>query len=119
MKVKDIIKLYEGLVKLGEANLKLPAKTSYGLAKNKVVLEPLYQAANEARQSIWIKYGEPTLEGGLQIPNEKIGNANQEMIELFETENEVRIHKIKLEDFGDVPIDFSLIENIMDIIEEE
>jgi hypothetical protein len=42
LKVKDIIKLYEGLVKLGEENLKLPAKTSYGLAKNKAVLEPLY-----------------------------------------------------------------------------
>lgn len=29
------------------------------------------------------------------------------------------MHKIKLEDFGDVPIDFGLIESIMDIIEEE
>ena len=58
-------------------------------------------------------------EGGLQIPNEKISEANQEMMNLFETENEVKIHKIKLEDFGDVPIDFGLIESIMDVIEEE
>ena len=41
------------------------------------------------------------------------------MIELFETENEVKMHKIKLKDFGDAPIDFSLIESIMSIIEEE
>ena len=66
-----------------------------------------------------MKYGAPDDNGGITIPAEKISEANQEMIELFETENEVKIHKIKLEDFGDVPIDFSLIESIMDIIEEE
>ena len=66
-----------------------------------------------------MKYGTSDDNGGITIPAEKIGEANKEMIELIETENEVKIHKIKLEDFGDVPIDFSLIESIMDIIEEE
>ena len=66
-----------------------------------------------------MKYGTPDDNGGITIPAEKIGEANKEMIELFETENEVKLHKIKLEDFGDVPVDFSLIESIMSIIEEE
>jgi len=42
LKVKDIIKLYEGLVKLGEEKIKLNAKTGYNLARNKIELEPLY-----------------------------------------------------------------------------
>lgn len=64
-------------------------------------------------------YGLPDSDGNFRIPVDSLEKANEELTELMESENEVILNKIKLEDFGDVPIDFGLIESIMDIIEEE
>lgn len=64
-------------------------------------------------------YGLPDSDGNFRIPVDFLEKANEELTELMESENEVVLNKIKLKDFGDVSIDFSLIESIMDIIEEE
>ena len=41
------------------------------------------------------------------------------MTELMETESDIILHGIRLEDLGDSSFDFSLIEGILSIIEEE
>lgn len=64
-------------------------------------------------------YGLPDSEGNFRIPVDHLEEANKELTELMESENEIALNKIKLKDFGEVPIDFSLIESIIDIIEEE
>lgn len=66
-----------------------------------------------------MKYGTSDENGGIRIPVEKIDEANKEMMELMETENDVKLYGIELKDFGDNLIDFSLIESIASIIKEE
>lgn len=66
-----------------------------------------------------MKYGTPNDNGEIIIPVEKVGEANKEMMELMETENDVKLYGIELKDFGDNLIDFSLIEGIASIIKEE
>lgn len=113
MKNKDILKMFEGLNQISQ--IKFKPKTSYILAKDKIILEPYYQTIIKCQQDIWESFGEKTNEG-FRIPNEKIEEANNAMKELMEVENNIVLDGVSIDDFGDEVIDMETLEKIIDII---
>lgn len=113
---KEIIQIYNGIAKLKEVNPKLKVKTSYILAKDYKILQPLFDTIQNEQEKIFLKYGE-IKEEGIYVPNEKIENLNQELNELDLIENEINIDKIKVDDFDEEAINFNIISDLMLIFE--
>lgn len=117
MKNKDIVTIYEGLSELyNDKQFVFDIKTSFILAKNKNILEPLYDAIIQARNSILIKYGE---QKGTEytIKKENIEAFKEQVEQLMEIDNFVSLQKIKLADL-DGKIGIKIMQGLLPIIEE-
>ena len=119
MRNEVIISLCDALGEvLGEASKDLSIKTKFKLAKNRKILEPLYNVIMEQRDNIVKKYGVEDKNGSVTVPTDKIGIVNKEMQELSKIENECELEKITLEELGDAPIQGNVLMNLFPIIEE-
>ncbi len=116
MKNKEIIKLYEGLNQIKD--IKFKPKTSFILAKNKIALEPLYMAAMKCQQDVIEQFGVIQDDGAIQVPRDKIKDVNKSLTELMEVENEIKLDKLKIEEFGEETLDMDILEKLINIIEE-
>lgn len=114
----DIYTVYESLAKLShDKELKMPAKVGYTILKNRNLLEPYYKALMESRYSIIEKYAEKNDEGQLEVPSEKLGEANKELADLLEMEEEIQLTKLNVESLPD-GIDLEILDNLMPILED-
>lgn len=119
MKNKDIWDAYEGLYEISQdTDLKFKATTSYLLAKNKKILEPVYETIAEVRQGLFQKYGEQTDDGWF-IPNEKIEIFKNEYKALMDTETFINIEQIPIGAFDEERIGIRLMEKINNLIKYE
>lgn len=101
-------------------NIKFPIKVIFYLQKNKNELFHLAQEIEQQRIEIAKKYGSLEEEKGqYNIPPENIKDASEEIMELFNLTQEVKIYKIKIEDFGDIKLTPKEIEPLLFMIEEE
>ena len=101
-------------------NIKFPIKVIFYLQKNKNELFRLAQEIEQQRIEIAKKYGSLEEEKGqYNIPPEKIKDASEEIMELFNLTQEVKIYKIKIEDFGDIKLTPKEMESLLFMIEEE
>ena len=83
-------------------SLKLPVKVNFYLQKNKKLLIELAQDIEKNRMDIANQYG--TLDeqtGQYQVEQDKIEEASNELNELFNLEQDVKIYKVSIEDFKD------------------
>lgn len=114
----EIFKLYEGLWDIcSDKDLKFKVKTSFILAKNKVLLEPYYTAIIEARTKLLKQYGEETGGEEFSIPQENIESFTHDVNILWSVENNIKIEKLKLEDLGEELINADRIEKILYMID--
>lgn len=81
---------------------KLPVKINFYLQKNKNTLVTLAQDVERARLEIAQNYGELNESGDRYvIPNEKMAEANKELVDLFTLEQDVNIYKVNIDAFSD------------------
>lgn len=80
----------------------LPIKINFFIQKNKNTLTALAQDIDNSRIEIVRNYGNLNEETDMfEIPDDKIAIANQELVDLFNIEQEVNIHKINIENLPD------------------
>ena len=117
---KQIYEYGKKLAIFSECNSKLPVRISFYLQKNIQLIQQAASEIDQARLGIGAKYGIPNEDGnGYDIPQENVAEANRELNELFELEQEVNIHKFKIDDFADIELTYKEMSAIMFMIEDD
>jgi hypothetical protein len=116
---KQIYEYAQKLSIFSNCNLKLPVRISFYLQKNIQLIQQAAEEIEKARLGIGVSLGTPNEAGnGYDIPPEKIGEANQQLNELFELEQDINIHMFKIDDFADLELTYQEMSAIMFMIEE-
>lgn len=114
---RTICKVYEGLYWLSqEKNLKLKPKIAFILAKDKMLLEPYYKTIKDCEKQLWEQYGKYDDNGNLVANKDEVEIINSSYEELMSQDNDIKLGKVSIDDFGEEAINFSLLEKIVDII---
>ena len=102
-------------------NLSLPVKVNFYLQKNITALMAMATELEQSRNDILSKYGVLDPEQGNYTfeDDDKLAQANSELVDLFELEQEVPIYEINLEDFGNAELDTNQVQAISYMIREE
>ena len=116
--------IYNNAKQLSEAfqnkEIKLPIKINFYLQKNSNELFSLARELETQRESIIREYGVLDEESQrIEVPREKIPEAQKKMDELFNLTQDVKIYKVKLEDFGDIELTSGQMQALLFMIEEE
>jgi hypothetical protein len=106
VKLNALVNAKESLIKLGKTDL--PVKTAYALNKDFQKMNIEFKAYEEAKMKLFDKYGEKQPDEKIIIKPENIKTFQKEIGELLETEVEIDLWKVKLENLGDVK--FSALE---------
>lgn len=103
MKNSEIYNYAQALIEAFQDNTqRLPVKINFYLQKNKRVLLDLSQDIEHSRMDIAQNYGTLTEDGtAYNISDENISAANNEIIELFNIEQDVPIYKVSIDSFSD------------------
>ena len=103
-----------------DKDLKLPIKINFYLQKNQLELLTLAQDIEKQRIDIVKEYGTLDEEtNNYIVPNDKITEATQKINELFDLTQDVKIYKVKLEDFGNIDFTPNQMKALLFMIEEE
>ena len=100
--------------------IKFPVKVNFYLLKNQNTLLSLAQEIEQERINIAQEYGilnEETQQ--YEIPPEKIQEVKKKLNDLFNLTQEVKIYKVKLEDFGNIELTPDQMEALLFMIEDE
>lgn len=101
-------------------DLKLPVKINFYLQKNQLELLPLAQDIEQQRMDIIQEYGVLNEETqNYIIPTDEINIVTKKINELFDLTQDVKIYKVKLEDFGDIDFTPNQMKALLFMIEEE
>lgn len=101
-------------------DIKFPVKINFYLQKNQNTLLTLAQEIEQERVKIAQEYGilnEETEQ--YEVPPEKIQEASQKLNDLFDLTQEVKLYKVKLEDFGDIELTSGQMQALLFMIEDE
>ena len=102
-----------------DSSIRLPARINFYIQKNKKTIISLGEEIDKARTEILYHYGTPNEEGIINIPSDRIEEAQRELNDLFEIEQEVNILKFSIEKFtDDISLSLEQMEAIMFMIEE-
>ena len=119
MKNKQLYEYARQLSIFNEFDKKLPVKISFYLQKNIKTIQQAVEEIEMARMSIGQKFGELNeTKNGYNILPEHMQQANQELIDLFELEQDIKIHYFKIEDFDNIELSYQELSAIMFMIEE-
>ena len=103
-----------------DKDLKLPIKINFYLQKNQLELLTLAQDIEKQRIDIIQEYGVLNEETqNYIIPNDEINIVTKKINELFGLTQDVKIYKVKLEDFGDIDFTPNQMKALLFMIEEE
>lgn len=103
-----------------QKDIKFPVKVNFYLLKNQKTLLNLAQEIEQERVNIAQEYGilnEETQQ--YEVPPEKIQEAKKKLNDLFNLTQEVKIYKVKLEDFGNIELTPDQMEALLFMIEDE
>lgn len=103
-----------------QKDIKFPVKVNFYLLKNQNTLLSLAQEIEQERVNIAQEYGilnEETQQ--YEVPPEKIQEAKKKLDDLFNLTQEVKIYKVKLEDFGNIELTPDQMEALLFMIEDE
>ena len=103
-----------------QRDIKFPVKVNFYLLKNQNTLLSLAQEIEQERINIAQEYGilnEETQQ--YEVPPEKIQEAKKKLDDLFNLTQEVKIYKVKLEDFGNIELTPDQMEALLFMIEDE
>lgn len=103
-----------------QKDIKFPVKVNFYLLKNQNVLLSLAQEIEQERVNIAQEYGilnEETRQ--YEVPPEKIQEAKKKLNDLFNLTQEVKIYKVKIEDFGNIELTPDQMEALLFMIEDE
>lgn len=103
-----------------QKDIKFPVKVNFYLLKNQNTLLNLAQEIEQERVNIAQEYGilnEETQQ--YEVPPEKIQEAKKKLDDLFNLTQEVKIYKVKLEDFGNIELTPDQMEALLFMIEDE
>ena len=96
----------------------LPAKLNFYIQKNRSLMASLSTDIEKARDNIVLHYGEPTEDGGYQIPPERVSEANDELNELLTVEQEVTVYTISLDALDGIDLTAKQMQVLLFMIEE-
>lgn len=118
---KQIYDYATGLINnFSNNDLKLPVKINFYLQKNQLELLPLAQNIEQQRMDIIQEYGVLNEETqNYIIPTDEINIVTKKINELFDLTQDVKIYKVKLEDFGDIDFTPNQMKALLFMIEEE
>lgn len=103
-----------------QKDIKFPVKVNFYLLKNQNALLSLAQEIEQERINIAQEYGilnEETQQ--YEVPPGKIQEAKKKLDDLFNLTQEVKIYKVKLEDFGNIELTPDQMEALLFMIEDE
>lgn len=112
----EIVNLYEGLQSI--KTIALPIQVTYVFLRDNQVLSPLYQAIMQCRDDLVRKYGAPQEDGTYTVPQENIGQFQEEINQLANIENQVELTKVSLSELSSLNLSMSELQAIMPIISE-
>lgn len=119
MKNKQIYEYSQKLAIFSNCNIKMPVRISFYLQKNIQLIQQATEEIDRARLGIGANFGTPNAAGnGYDIPPENIAAANQQLNELFELEQEIKIHKFKIDDFANIELTYQEMSAILFMVEE-
>lgn len=102
------------------STMKLPIKINFYLQKNLSELYALAQDIEKQRVEIIQEYGSYDEESQqYNIPKEKISEASKKIDELFNLTQDVKIYKVKLDDFGNIDFTSGQMQALLFMIEEQ
>lgn len=111
MKNQDIMAAYEGLNSLRKAaTQRLPARVSFAVIRNMKLFQPIVEDIQTTYNELITRYAVP-IEGEnnqFKVKDEFLDTFNKEMKDLYTTETDLPIVKIKFSDIE--ALDFSLSE---------
>ena len=101
-------------------DIKFPVKVNFYLQKNQNTLLALAQEIEQERIKIAQEYGVLNEETErYEVPPKKIQEASQKLNDLFDLTQEVKLYKIKLEDFGNIELTSGQMQALLFMIEDE
>ena len=116
----DIYNLALGLInaKFEESDIYIPAAINFVIQKNKMALLEIAEEVEKNRIAIIQHYGEVKDDGTYIIPTEKIDKANNELKELLDIEQEIKLYQFKVDMLESVQLTYAQMEAIMFMIED-
>ena len=114
LKNLDIYNNAIAIVENFKDNLNLPVKVNFYLQKNITSMVEMGKEIERAREEIVNKYKE-----GEEIPEDKLEEVNQEIIDLFNLEQEISFNSLKLDWFDNINLTSQQVAAISYMIEEE
>lgn len=104
---------------VAQLNISLPVKVNFYLQKNIASIIDMAKEIEKARNEILQKYGTLNEEGNYTLDEQKVEEANKELIDLFALEQEVPIYEISLDAFNDTELTSNQVKAITYMIKEE
>ena len=96
----------------------LPAKVHFYIQKNKKKIAELAQEIETARAEIIKNFGEQKEDQKYYIPQDKIQEAQQELLDLLNIQQEIEVFTISLDDIENLHFTLPQMEALMFMIEE-
>ena len=96
----------------------LPAKVNFYIQKNKKRIAELAQEIEIARAEIIKNFGEQKEDQKYYIPQDKIQEAQQELLDLLNIQQEIEVFTIALDDIENLHFTLPQMEALMFMIEE-
>ena len=103
--------------KFEESNIYIPAAVNFAIQKNKSALMDIAEVIEKGRMDIIQHYGELNEEGSFVVPKDKLDEANNELKDLLEIEQEIKLYYCDIEALNNVQLTYSQMEAIMFMIE--
>ena len=98
----------------------LPAKINFFIQKNAQMLTLAAEEIEKNRISIIQYYGVSDPESGnVEVPEDKVAEASKELEDLFSIEQDLPIHMIDINKFGDIELSLEQMNAIMFMVEGE
>lgn len=117
------MKIYDTANALGmhfqDKEMRMPVKVNFFLQKNRTVLTELAQEIEKNRVEIIQKYSTTNEETGeTSVAPENTEAAMKELEDLFTIEQDVKIHKVNVDDFKELSLTAGQMEALIFMIED-
>lgn len=101
-------------------NITLPIKVNFAIQKNFTLLLKLSEEIEQVKQKICAQNGNYIPEeNSFKIDKDKIESTQQQLDDLMEIKQEVKIHTIKLEDLENIQLTSKQMQSLLFMIEDE
>lgn len=117
---KEIYSYALGMMNIFNDNdVYMPAALAYSIQKNKNLLSSLAEEIEISRMNIIQHYGVAQTDGNFIVAEDKISIANQELEDLLNIIQEVKIYTCKIEELNDIKLTSSQMQSMLFMIYED